>query len=84
MLSVINLIIYKSERFLRLILSCHYMSLALYLLLQIVVSSQKMLILRLNQNSMDGTDGQNSSIFLPYSGEGNCYGDFVYPFDGQP
>ncbi len=45
---------------------------------------QKVLILRLNEDPMDGTDGQNSSIFLPYSSEGNCYGDFVYPFDGQP
>ena len=42
------------------------------------------LILRINEDPMDGTDGQNSSIFLPYSSEGNCYGDFVYPFDGQP
>ena len=60
------------------------MSLALYILLQIVVSSQKVLILRLNEDPMDGTDGQNSSIFLPYSSEGNSSGDFVYPFDGQP
>ena len=51
---------------------------------QIVVSSQKVLILRLNEDPMDGTDGQNRTIFLPYSSEGNCYGDFVYPFHGQP
>ena len=32
---------------------------------------------------MEPTD-KISSIFLPYSTEGNCYGDFVYTFDGQP